>query len=148
MTTIDKPAANVGMNTISQANLSSPPVGFIIFKPLEAKFIEDTDLNPKMLPYCKFKLGWHTSKTEVSTQQGTNPRWADIILLERKHNENFAKVKIKDKDKIPLNRKLGEAKIPLDEVIAKGSVIQWFNLEKKHRIVGEIMLDMRYNPNL
>ena len=117
----------------------------LIFRPLEAKFNEDNNWVIKMNPYCKFKVGWHSGKSDVSHHGGKNPTWSDAIELERKHGEQFAKLKLKDKDRLSRDDRLGEVKIPLEEVVAKGSVQQWFNIYKKDKIIGEILVDIHSN---
>jgi len=139
------------MNPTATTNLSSntPPTGTgkgnIIFKPLEAKFNKDNNYILKMNPYCKLKLGWHTAKTAPALREGTNPHWGDAIVLKRKHGEEFAKLKVKDRDTFSRDDNLGMTKIPLNDVIAKGQVTQWFNLYKDNKITGEILMSMEYN---
>jgi hypothetical protein len=117
----------------------------VIFRPLEAKFLHDKDPIGKMDPYCKFKIGWHSGKSSVAKSQGTHPMWiGETIVLKRKHNEEFARIKLKDRDRVTLNDRLGEVKIRLDDIAAKGKVVQWFTLEKFGKVTGEILLDIEY----
>jgi len=120
--------------------------GTFVFKPLEGKFNKDKDPIGKMDPYVKIKIGWHSGKSSVARSEGTHPTWNDVIPIEKKHHEEFAKLKIKDKDRLTLNDKIGEAKIPLAEVAAKGHVQQWFPVYKKDQITGEILLDITFQP--
>jgi len=118
--------------------------GNIIFRPLEAKFNADNNYILKMNPYCKLKLGWHTAKTAVAIREGTSPHWNDAIVLKRKHGEEFAKLKIKDRDTLSRDDNLGTTKIPLDEVIRMGKTSKWFNLYKDNKITGEVLITMEY----
>jgi len=133
---------SLGANTA----LSGSGLGTFIFRPLQGKFIKDKDIVGKMDCYCKFKIGFHSGKSAVAKSEGTIPTWTDVISLNRKHNEQFAKLKIKDKDRLSLNDKVGEVKIPLNEIAAKGRVQQWFNVYKKDQLAGEILLDVEYQP--
>jgi len=126
--------------------LGGTGLGTFVFRPLEGKFLKDKDPIGKMDCYCKFKIGFHSGKSSVAKSEGVNPTWSDVISLNRKHNEQFAKLKIKDKDRLTLNDKVGEVKIPLNEIAAKGRVQQWFNVYKKDQLVGEILLDVEYQP--
>jgi len=148
MTSFGGSSTDTGMNNDSMATSSGPVKGFFIIRPVEAKFIADSHLNPDMYPYCKIKLGWHTAKTDISSRKGLNPCWPDVISLDRKHGEKILKVKIKDKNSLSISTVIAEIKVPLDEVIANGAIIQWFNLEKKHKIVGEILLDIAYSQTV
>jgi len=127
-----------------QAN--SGTVGTVVFRPLEAKFNEDNNWVMKMNPYCKIKVGHHTGKSSVSHHGGKNPQWTDAISLDRKHGEQFAKLKMKDKDRISRDDRIGEAKIPLDVALAKGTSDQWFNLYHKDKVVGEIHIAIDFHP--
>ena len=117
-----------------------------VFRPLEGKFLRDKDPAGKMDAYCKFKIGWHSGKSSVAKNEGANPTWSDVISVDRKHSEQFAKLKIKDKDRTTLNDKIGEVKIPLTEVANQGRVKQWFNVYKKDQLAGEILLDIEFQP--
>ena len=121
-------------------------VGTFIFKPIQANFLYDRDPVGKMNPYCKFKLGRHKGKSSVAKHEGSHPTWTDVIILKRKHKEHFAKVKVKDKDRISLNPNLGEVKIDLEEVITKGRVIQTYTLKKKDKVSGDLLIAIEYVP--
>ena len=117
----------------------------IAFRPIEGKFNEDKDIVGKIDPYCKFKLGWHKGKTCVARQDGKYFSWTDSVMLKVKEQE-YAKVKVKDKKGI--DKILGEAKIPLSQVISSQKVTQWIPLQKKEKITGEILIDMEYFPSI
>jgi len=125
----------------------STAVGTLIFRPLEARFNQDNNWIIKMNPYCKFKVGWHTAKSSVDKHGGKFPKWTDSVALARKHGEEFAKLKLKDKDRITRDDNLGESKIMLREVIENGRVNKWFNLYKGNKITGEILLDIEFNTS-
>lgn len=133
------PSHTVPGNTTAQ--------GQFIFRPREGRFVKDKDPIGKMDPYCKIKLGWHRGKTAVARSEGTNPTWADAIALPRKHNETFAKIKIKDKDRTSLNDRIGEVKINLDEIVSRGKVSQWYPVQDRKGLpAGELLLDIEYSP--
>jgi len=133
------PTHNVPGNTTAQ--------GQFTFRPLEGRFVRDKDPIGKMDPYVKIKLGWHRGKTAVAQSQGTNPTWFDAITLPRKHNETFAKLKIKDKDRVSRNDRLGEVRINLDEVVQRGKFSQWYPVtDRKGNPAGEILVETEYVP--
>jgi len=100
-----------------------------------------------MNPYCKVKLGWRTAKTAVAYREGISPQWNDAIVLHRKSNEEFAKLKVKAKNTFGLDDNLGQTKIPLDEVVRMGKTSKWFNLYKDNKITGEILLNLEYSTS-
>jgi len=132
------PAHTLPGNTTAQ--------GQFIFRPLEGRFINDKDPMGKMDPYVKIKLGWHSGKSAVAKSEGQNPTWNDAIALPRKHNETFAKIKVKDKDRATLNDRIGDVKVNLDEIVSRGRVTQWYTVTKKDKSAGEILLDIEYSP--
>jgi len=121
--------------------------GQFTFRPLEGRFTKDKDLIGKMDCYVKVKLGWHTAKTGVAQSQGTTPIWTDAITLARKHNETFAKLTVKDKDRVSKNDRLGAVKINLDVVVQKGRVQNWYPIATRTgEPRGEILVDVEYVP--
>jgi len=120
-------------------------VGTFVFKPIEARLNHDHDLIGKMDPYCKIKIGWRKGKSHVAKKEGKYPVWAgDMISLKRKHGEQFAKLKVKDRDRLRPDDRVGECKIPLDEVVARGKVSQAYPLTKRGKPAGEILLEIEY----
>jgi len=115
----------------------------IVFRPIEARFNHDKDLLGKMDPYCKFKIGLHRGKSLAAKGQGVSPVWNDSVVVKHKAQE-FAKLKIKDKDRLRHDDTIGTAKIPLDQVIATGAVDQWIPVEKAGKVTGEIHLIIEY----
>jgi Ca2+-dependent lipid-binding protein len=136
-----------GSNTTGLAsNIINGNYPTVTFRPLEAKFVQDKDLIGKMDPYCKFKIGWHSGKSSVAKSQGTHPVWGgEAITIKRKHNEEFVKIKVKDSDTLTLDDRLGDVKLRLDDIAAKGKMTQWFPLEKRGKMTGEILLDIEYH---
>jgi len=117
--------------------------GSITFRPIEARFNHDKDLLGKMDPYCKFKIGFHRGKSAVAKGQGVTPVWNDAVTVKHK-NQEFAKLKVKDHDKLRHDDTIGIAKIPLDQVLASGTVDQWVPVEKHGKVTGEVHIIMEY----
>lgn len=120
--------------------------GTVTFRPIEARFNQDKDLIGKMDPYVKFKIGLHSGKSSVAKSQGTHPVWNDSIPIKYKGQE-FAKIKVKDRDRLRLDDRLGTAKIPLSQLILAGPTTQWFPLEKKGAVTGEIQVEISYSAS-
>jgi len=130
--------------TTNPTTLNKSAKGTVIFRPVQAKFNQDNNWILKMNPYCKIKLGWKTAKTHVAYRQGISPEWNDAIVLHRKKDEEFAKIKVKARNTFGLDDNLGQTKIPLDEVVRMGKTSKWFNLYKDNKITGEILLNMEF----
>jgi len=121
-------------------------MGTITFKPIEGKFMKDKDLIGKMDPYCKFKIGWRSGKSCVAKSQGTTPVWAgDAVTLKVKKHE-FAKLKIKDKDRLRPDDKIGTAEIPLAQIIQQGRMTEWIPVTKRGVVTGEVRVEMVFTP--
>jgi len=127
----------------SQEGKSGHKKGLVTFRPLEARFNHDKDLLGKMDPYCKFKIGFHRAKSAIAKGQGTAPVWSYSVVVKHR-NQEFAKLKVKDHDKMRLDDTIGVAKIPLEQLIASGNVDQWVPIEKHGEVVGEVHLIMGY----
>ena len=137
-----------GQPTFARDSLVHPQgMATVTFRPLEGKFVKDKDIIGKMDPYCKIKIGWHSGKSSVAKSQGTHPVWNDVITLNRKHGEQFARLKVKDRDRVTLNDRLGSVKINLDDIAARGKVTQWFTLTKGDQVTGEVLMDIEYHGN-
>ncbi len=124
---------------------TGPGYGTVTFRPLEAKFNHDKDLIGKMDPYCKFKLGFHRGKSAVAKHQGKNPIWNDVITLKSK-GQDHAKLKLKDKDRLSFNDRLGKVEIPLTTLYTIGKTSQWYPVMKGDKVAGEILVEMEYLP--
>ena len=122
--------------------------GFIAFTPIEAKFATDKDPEAKIDPYCKFKIGWHSGKTNVSTlkEESLQAKWADVVTLERNHDESFAKLKVKDKTALGFDGVIGQPKIDLELVMANKKIAQWYTIYNKDKPTGEVFMSVEYVP--
>ena len=120
--------------------------GFICFTPIEAKFTTEKDPEAKIDPYCKFKLGWQTAKTDVSKEEGLQAKWAEVVTLERKGADSYAKLKVKDKTALGFDGLIGEAKIDVEFVVANKKVSQWYTIYNKDKPTGEVFMSVEYVP--
>jgi len=121
--------------------------GTFIFKPLQANLLYNQDVLKNMDPYCKIKIGRHGVKSSIASNEGIHPHWEDTLVLERKNDESFFYIKLKDKDTLTPDDDIGQAKICLEPIEAKGRLIQWYSLYNNDRLAGEILLDISYDPN-
>jgi len=119
--------------------------GKIVFRPLEAKFLEDREIIRRMDLYCRFKIGFRSTKTSIADQDGVIPRWRDAVSIKVKDQE-FAKLIIKDRNRLSFTDKVGKVRIPLDEVYNKGKVKKWYSLYTNKQNSGDILIELEYIP--
>jgi len=130
----------------SHHRVGTTGVGTVTFRPIEGRFMKDKDIIGKMDPYCKFKIGWRSGKSSVAKGQGLNAIWAgDAITLKVKNHE-FAKLKVKDKDRLRPDDRIGSAEIPLAQLIQQGTTKQWISITKGNQVTGEVLIEMTFSP--
>jgi len=134
--------------TTAGTGLTHATKGTVTFRPIEGKFNKDKDLIGKMDPYCKFKIGWHRGKSTVAKSEGVNPTWGGEAITIKCKGQEFAKIKVKDHDKLRHDDNLGSAKIPLAQLYQQGSLAQWIPLTKRGDVVGEVYVEMEYAPRI
>ena len=116
--------------------------GTLIFRPIKGTFNVEKDKTIE--PYCKFTMGWRSGKTAAAEDdQGNEVEWNSVIQLARKHNEEYAKIKVKDNQRF-FRKGIGQAIISLDRVISYGKQTEWFDITHKDKVVGEVLLDIEY----
>ena len=98
----------------------------------------------KVDPYCKFKVGLKSAKSAVARGQGNEPMWAGEAVDMKVKSQEFAKIKIKNKNKVGFDDKIGMAKIPLAKVYKMGKVSEWIPIQKNDILVGEVLLEMEF----
>ena len=128
---------------ISNFTFENSNLFMLVFRPVEVKLHSSRLLKSRMDAYCEFKVGRNRKRT-VTDYNTLNPTWVDAVLIERKNNEKFAKISIKNSHSWTIAHKLGKAYIDLSEVMAKGNVIRWYRLKKRHRACGEVRIQIAY----
>lgn len=121
-------------------------VGTITFRPIEGRFLKDKDWVGKMDPYCKFKIGWRSGKSSVAKSQGLNANWAGEAIELKVKNHEYAKLKVKDKDRLRPDDRIGSAEIPLAQLMQQRSMKQWIPITKNNTVTGEVLVEMMFNP--
>ena len=119
--------------------------GTVIFKPLHANFKHDLNFIGKMNPYCKVQIGDKKTRGAVCKSGGKHPSWDDSIVVER-NNELSCEIKIRDKNTLTPDSKIGVAKVDLNAVAALGRVMKWYDIINKDRIEGQILVEISYIP--
>ncbi len=115
-----------------------------VFVPKQARLAPWDGKVEKINPYCKFKIGMYSAKTKAAMHEGENPHWNEIIAVYRKHNEEFCQLKVKDRHRLSPRAFVGKVKIPLDNIMEKQKILEWFPLTSHEKVVGEIEMECRY----
>jgi len=133
-----------------QDNTHAPPkskVGTITFRPLEYRFNQNFKTTDRIDPYCKFKIGWSSVKTPAAKSNGLHPVWTGTAVTLRTKDHDYAKIKLKNKDKF-FGGNLGKAKILLSPIVRSGKVTQWIPLMKGHKQAGQILIEIIFTPHM
>jgi len=113
---------------------------FIVFRPLEL-LLMDPSKEKGLSPYCKFKIGYRTTKTHPAVLAGDNYSWTESVFIERKRNELFAKIKVKNIYGLVLWETIGENMINLEDMLGSvGRATEWVNLYKNGQKTAELHL--------
>ena len=67
----------------------------------------------------------------------------DSIVVER-NNEQYCEIKLRDKNTLTRDSKIGVAKIDLEAVAALGRVTKWYDVINKDRIEGQLLVEISY----
>jgi len=129
----------------SHHHSTEPHEHMFLARPIEIKYTGELNQNQNIAPYCKFKLGWHGGKCAIADQQALLPDLPDGCYLETTNEHAILKLKVKDKNRMLLRDVIGEAQIPLAEVISNGYSRDWYLLKDKHgATVAEVLVDVEH----
>lgn len=118
--------------------------GTVNFRPLEV-VLTSKRYSDNIQAYCKISIGFHKLRT-LTTRLEDKGTFSDEIVLERKHDEEFAKLKVRDKGKKVFHTRLGDARIDLDVVATLGQMKRWYALKRGEKVTGKILMEIIYNP--
>jgi hypothetical protein len=114
--------------------------GTIIFKPIKATLLNESDSFLKMDPYCSIIVGSQEATGKVCKNGGKSPHWEDSLILRRQF-EPSCLLKIKDKEWFKSDSTLGLVEIDLREIESQGRLTKWYKLSYDNKPAGEILLD-------
>jgi len=117
--------------------------GNVIFKPIQANLLHNTDWLTKMNPYCAFVVGEQRIKSEVCRKGGKHPHWTDAITIPVS-NESEIRVELMDKDRFTHDDQIGSFSISLPEIESQGQVSRWYPLFFKDKLAGEILMEASF----
>lgn len=121
--------------------------GTFVFKPIEATLNGEAALGSysnNLDPFCKIKLGDQKLFTHPSKSFGIHPVWEESLVVQEAGEKNTCTISLKDSNKMNPNRRIGKFKLNLDDVYNKGKVTKWFNICKKDRVQGKLLMEVTY----
>ena len=119
--------------------------GTLIFKPIEAKLVRDTEVVGKMNPYCLIRLGSENYSSQVCKNGGANPHWTDEITVPVSENQGPCTVSVRDNN-ILVEEDVGSFEFDPNQVQKQGKTRDWFPLYHKNQHVGNLLLETWFIP--
>lgn len=125
------------------------PVGTLAIKPSYATNVTaDADWFQKMNPICKVAIGSKTYQTTGPKNDGKKWKWTETLTHQVLAADDTISVQLFDKDNTAPDHSLGEVKIPLKDIKAKGEIketpYEWLMGGKKK--AGQIYFAFTYTP--
>lgn len=118
--------------------------GSLIIKPSCAKLTHDTETFGRMDPYCTVTIGARKQQTRTHNSGGKNPVWQDTLSFDIS-GESMAEFNVFDKDNMSADDWIGSISIPLHEICAKGTYSNWYNLNRKGKSSGTLMVQFEWH---
>ena len=119
--------------------------GSFIFRPIKAELKHAKGSVHTLDPYCKLSIGKHSAKSRACENGGQHPQWDDAIIVKR-DNEVYCKLRLKDKDKLNIKKKIASCVIDLRPTETKGQTTEWYNVYRKGVHEGQILVEVTYTP--
>ncbi|XP_004248567.1 16 kDa phloem protein 2-like isoform X1 [Solanum lycopersicum] len=112
---------------------------------VNAKGLEDQNWLTSMNPYVILTCRTQEKESSVASGEGTNPEWNETFVFTISGDVEEITLRIMDKDTLSSDDFVGEAKIPLREVLREGEVSERaYNVVKDEEYSGEIKLSLTF----
>jgi len=118
--------------------------GTLIIKPSAGRLTHDTEIFSKMDPYVKVTCGQQTQSTRFHKNGGKNPTWTDSLTFNIR-GEDMIQFDVHDKDDFGKDDWVGNCSISMTEVATKQSHSNWYNLSRKGKSSGQIMIQFEFH---
>ncbi|KAK4344906.1 hypothetical protein RND71_035082 [Anisodus tanguticus] len=110
-----------------------------------AKGLEDQNWLTSMNPYVVITCRNQEKESSVASGEGSEPEWNETFVFTISHDVEEITLKIMDKDTFSSDDFVGEATIPLHEVLREGEVpIRSYNVVKNEEYCGEIKIGLTF----
>jgi len=118
--------------------------GTLIVKPSAGRLTHDTEIFSKMDPYVKVTCGAQVQATKFHKNGGKNPTWTDSLTFNIR-GEDMLQFDVHDKDDFGRDDWVGNCSISMQEVATKQTHSNWYNLSRKGKSSGQIMIQFEFH---
>jgi len=118
--------------------------GTIVFKPIEANLVHNTDFITKMNPYCAFVVDGKRYNSQICKHGGKHPHWNESIAVPVPMSSQMITIELMDKDRITKDDVIGSLTVEMPELQAQGLQSRWYPLHYKNKPAGEILLEASF----
>ncbi|XP_055808338.1 elicitor-responsive protein 3-like [Solanum dulcamara] len=116
---------------------------------VNAKGLEDQNWLTSMNPYVVITCRTQEKESGVASGEGSDPEWNETFVFTISSDVEEITLKIMDKDTFSSDDFVGEATIPLHEVLREGEVSERaYNVVKDEEYCGEIKLSLTFTSEL
>ncbi|XP_059302834.1 elicitor-responsive protein 3-like [Lycium ferocissimum] len=110
-----------------------------------AKGLEDQNWLTSMNPYVVITCRTQEKESSIASGEGSEPEWNETFIFTIGHDTEEITLKIMDNDTFSSDDFVGEATIPLHEVLREGEVpTRSYNVVKDEEYCGEIKLGLTF----
>ncbi|CAL0308193.1 unnamed protein product [Lupinus luteus] len=114
---------------------------------VSAKGLDGNDFLSSVDPYVILRYRAQEHKSTVKEGDGSSPKWNESFLFTVSDSASELNLRIMDKDHFSKDDFLGEAIIPIDAVVAEGSIPETaYNVVKDEDYRGEIKVALTFTP--
>jgi len=114
----------------------------LLIRPTAAQLTRNTEWMGKMDPMAQIQIGNQTYKTAVANNAGLTPVWTDTFTHQLTGGESTLNLTVFDVDTMS-NDVVGQAVIPLNEVMTRGASSQWYDINYNGAPAGKVQLNMQ-----
>ena len=119
--------------------------GQLIIKPVSAQLTYDTEWFGSMDCFARITVGSNMFRTQVAHDQGKHPNWQDTFTAYVNGDQSMH-VAIFDRDNVTDNDYVGECMVPLMDVYQRGNVSNWYPVQRRGGMAGQIMIMLQFIP--
>ena len=121
--------------------------GNLVVRPMRAKLFYSTEyFGKRMDPFTKVSIGNQLFKTKVAKDQHKSPSWADSFTF-RINNQLSIEIEVRDRDILTRHDRIGDTSIPLHVIFRRRVMTGWYDLKKKGKVVGQILIGFEFFPD-